>query len=281
MFFPAESYLVTAVHGFVRYGSTRGNAAEHIGNAYLQKLDIQDFFESVTNERVRKSLEELGLGRAAAQLIADLTTCQGRLPLGAPSSPLMSNLVLRQFDIDVLNLLESRGITYTRYADDLAFSGPEEFDVKDEIATLLRTRGLALNLTKCKKFKLGQPMFVTGLSVSNESHPRLRGRFKKMLRTSLYYVEKHGVQGHSEYLHEKTTRSASKLAGRLRFASSVEPLWANKMKALYPNAFEELLPSQPADKMARLHERRAEFYARVRSRGEPTPPMYAPSVSLF
>jgi len=281
MFFPAESYLAPAVHGFVRFGSTKANAAKHVGNPFLQKLDILDFFESVTNERVREALQLLGLGEPAAQLIADLTTCNNRLPLGAPTSPLISNLVLREFDIDLLKLIEGKGITYTRYADDLAFSSIREFDIQSDVARLLGQRGLGLNPRKCHKFKLGQPMFVTGLSVSNQSHPRLRARFKKMLRTSLFFVEKHGIRGHAEYLRENTARSAAKLAGRLRFAASVEPLWADKMKSSYPNAFEQLLPSQPADKISRLNARRAEFCERVRSRREPMPSMYVPNVVLF
>ena len=103
------------------------------GRGTFQKFDIRDFFPSITRQAVVNVLNDIGFTHDAAEVLSQLLAYRDRLPLGACTSPLLSNLCLRPLDMALQNLAIEHGLIYTRYSDDMAFSGDEQFDVEDEI----------------------------------------------------------------------------------------------------------------------------------------------------
>lgn len=203
--FPADLALGPAPHGYVARRSTLSNAQPHTGARFLQKFDIRDFFSNIASVQIASVLERLGFGPEAASLLSRLTSCQGSLPLGARTSPRISNMVLVDLDDHLEALAGERSLVYTRFADDLTFSGSASFDVSALVNDAVTAAGFELNMLKTKRFKHGQPMFVTGLSVEDAEFPRVRKRLKARLRQEFYYIEKFGLESHAAAIGEAPT----------------------------------------------------------------------------
>lgn len=111
-----------AVHGFERGRSIVTNALPHAGKEVVVRMDLRNFFESTSAERVERFFRKVGWDRKASRLLMILCTLDGSLPQGAPTSPRLSNLVNFRFDARLAGLARKLNATYTRYADDLTFS---------------------------------------------------------------------------------------------------------------------------------------------------------------
>ncbi|HRO04093.1 MAG TPA: reverse transcriptase domain-containing protein, partial [Terricaulis sp.] len=112
-------------HGFIKERSILTNAAEHVGQRQVLNVDLEDFFPSVNFGRVRGIFmaPPFKLGPAAAALFAQLCTHRNGLPQGAPTSPPLSNFAAVQLDRALSRLARENGVRYSRYADDITFSG--------------------------------------------------------------------------------------------------------------------------------------------------------------
>jgi len=110
------------VTGFRPGYSIASNAACHVGRAVVLRMDIRDFFGTTTAGRVQGYFTGIGWNRAAAKLLTRLCTHEGHLPQGAPTSPILSNLVNFAMDARLAGLARRYHGVYTRYADDLTFS---------------------------------------------------------------------------------------------------------------------------------------------------------------
>ena len=113
-----------AVHGFVRHRSHISAASVHLGAQWVVSVDIKNFFPSTDAQTVQDALNRLGyrFGRSLEMLLR-ICCYRHRLPQGAPTSPVISNIALHQLDYKVANLAEKSGWKYTRYADDIVLSG--------------------------------------------------------------------------------------------------------------------------------------------------------------
>jgi len=108
--------------------STKGrsiltNARAHVRHPCVSVIDIRNCFPSIGPQRVFRALERVGFRKAVARLLARVLTCDHQLPQGAPASSTLVNLVLGDFDRKVGKLARQRGLTFTRYVDDIALSG--------------------------------------------------------------------------------------------------------------------------------------------------------------
>jgi hypothetical protein len=119
-----------AATGFERGHSIVTNAIPHVGWDVVIRLDLQDFFGSTTAVRVRDYFIAIGWQKDAADLLMRLVTHDGTLPQGAPTSPRLSNLLNVRLDARLEALAHTRNMNYTRYADDITFSGKAEDVVK-------------------------------------------------------------------------------------------------------------------------------------------------------
>jgi retron-type reverse transcriptase len=158
-----------AAHGFVRGRSIFTNAEVHTGQQIVVCMDLRDFFPSITFRRVTGVFSGLGFGKAAASMLAGLCCFEGRLPQGAPTSPMITNLICRRMDARLHGLLEKCGGRYTRYADDLTFSGdPSVLSVLPMARRIVKEEGFSSAPEKFRIQRRGSRQKVTGLVVNDK-----------------------------------------------------------------------------------------------------------------
>ena len=223
-----------------------------MGQAVVVNADIRNCFASVRWPLVLGALRrELGhsLSPAALSLLVDLTTAGGALPVGAPTSPALLNLVLRRTDETLHSSAESAGLRYTRYADDLTFSG------NSQAVSLLRLAertlaqiGLTLDPAKTNVFRRGRRQMVTGLVVNDQvSVPRAA---RRRLRAAVHRVEL------KEQPHwDGQPQSMAALRGRLAFVAMVckpqaQPLFNRLQTALAAKDRPDSEPPSPEGSLA-------------------------------
>lgn len=214
-------YIPEFVHGFVRGRSYISNAEAHIGCVHILNVDIEDFFPSVRIGTVGGIFERLGYDLRVAEGLAELCTYEGVLPQGAPTSPMVANLSMSDIDIALRQISEGRGLTYTRYADDLTFSskGRIEEDLLDEIQHVLNDKGFRLNQRKTKFMGMNQRREVTGLIVGSsgvslppETINAARGWFFSILKKPSDHADKFDrLQGTLELIRRVGGRGAKQV----------------------------------------------------------------------
>ena len=181
--------------GFERGKSVVTHASAHAGKRWVYAVDVQDFFPSITRSRVYGMLraKPFEASEPVARILANLVTHDGALPQGAPTSPVLANLLCRRMDARLFKWARERGYTYTRYADDLAFStNRAEFPEADRetIAEIIAGEGFTVHPEKRKFMPWHGRQLVTGLVVNRKANvPRetVRG-----LRALLFNVETFG-----------------------------------------------------------------------------------------
>ncbi|MGE0811780.1 MAG: reverse transcriptase family protein [Vicinamibacterales bacterium] len=183
------------VQGFVRGRSTRTNAELHVGRRVIVHADIADFFDQIRLDQVSRAFVGLGCDPAIAAVLARVCTLNGRLPQGASTSPVVANLVCTTLDAELTRLATLQRVRYSRYADDLTFSGDAPPDL-DAIRRVVEGQGFALREDKVRSQWRGKSQFVTGLSVGDASGPRVPAREKRRLRQELYYARRYGIANH-------------------------------------------------------------------------------------
>ncbi|MBQ9337829.1 MAG: RNA-directed DNA polymerase [Lentisphaeria bacterium] len=185
--------MLSAARAFERGCSIGRNAAAHCGKPIVVSLDVKNFFPSLKYGPVRAIFQELAEDDASAVMLAKFCTLNGHLPQGAVTSPHLSNLLMRDFDAALAEYSLLHGLAYTRYADDLTFSGDPS---NEEITELIRrcrselaTLGLRLNRDKIRIQRKGMRQEVTGVVVNAKvSAPR---KIRRELRQRMYYLNKH------------------------------------------------------------------------------------------
>lgn len=186
-----------AVHGFAPGRSVVTGAAPHVGALYVFHMDLKDFFPSIKAPNVFVALvNELGLKPVTAWVISELCTYPGGgsdvyLPQGSPASPILSNIVCARMDRTLKGLADCFGLTYTRYADDITFSGPyNAFREGSSFRTCLERiieEGFSVNPAKTRLQKRGGRQEVTGLTVCEKVNvPR---KWLKGLRAQIHRME--------------------------------------------------------------------------------------------
>jgi retron-type reverse transcriptase len=207
--------LTEQAHGFVHNRSIVSNAKPHVGQAIVINLDLKDFFPTISYARILGLFKQLGYNTEVASLLALLCSesetqavemdgqryfiQQGsrRLPQGAPSSPLISNLVCRRLDKRLQGLASKYGFAYTRYADDLSFSTADKTaSVRGLLhwvkATILE-EGFTVHPDKTRIMRQGARQEVTGVVVNQ--HLSLDKHQLKRFRALLFQIDKDGYTG--------------------------------------------------------------------------------------
>jgi len=201
-------------HGFVRGRSIVTGAEPHVGRKWVVNLDIKDFFPSVTRRQVARCIEPVCETVAEIELIANLVTRRGRLPQGAPTSPHLANLVVRRMDARLAGLAETNGWNYTRYADDMSFSGDTAPEAIIKTATtIVRQSGFGLSAEKTQIRGQHQRQCVTGLTVNERV--AISKTQRRLLRSMLHKLEVNGVSVDGRHA------SLDEITGRLSFLSMV------------------------------------------------------------
>jgi RNA-directed DNA polymerase len=207
--------------GYRRNRSIKDNAAIHCGAPKLLRADIRDFFPTVTRSRVESLLVRLGIPDASASLLSRIFCFNGSLTPGLSGSPLLANLACHDLDRRLSALAAEYDANYTRYADDLSFSGAS-LPGKEEIATQLTTEGFSLSDRKFRITKTGQSHFVTGLSISDPARPHVPKMMKRRLRQELYYCKEFGIQEHLVKTQQNLRTGVNRIDGTVKYVSFIE-----------------------------------------------------------
>jgi hypothetical protein len=219
-----KGYPHPAAYGFVAGRSTLANARVHKGATRLVSADIANFFPSVNTGKVEAALRRANLSSEAARLLALFLAPAGSMKPGFNASPLLANLVLMPLDEELAAFADGRGLKYSRYADDLTFSGDANLPTRDDIERVLQRHGFELNQAKFRSSKRGQRHYVTGLAVTDELQPRIPRKMKKRLFQELYFIEKFGLEGHRSKLKgvPSLQNIVNRLEGTVSYVASIE-----------------------------------------------------------
>ncbi len=155
-------------HGFRPKRSILTNAKIHVENKYLLKLDLKDFFPSIKINQVINVFRGFGYSNHVSFFLGAICCVDGHLPQGAPTSPALSNIIARHLDNRLLGLAKKMGYRYTRYADDLAFSGEMiKPELTEYVAKIIMECGFDVNVGKIKLYKGDGAKILTGVSLAN------------------------------------------------------------------------------------------------------------------
>lgn len=202
-----------------------GNAQPHTEKKLLLKLDILHFFDSVLYSDVkRRAFPESRYSEQNRILLTMLCYYRDSLPQGAPTSPAISNIILYPFDCAVGEWCRERRIDYTRYSDDMTFSGSfDPAEVTAFVGNELRRYGFFLNHKKTVTADRAQRQLVTGIVVNKEPHTARE--YRRAVRQEIYYCRKFGVEAHLRQTGQSLSPAAylQKLYGRARYILFVDP----------------------------------------------------------
>ena len=220
-----------SAHGFVRGRGVISHAGRHVGSDTVLSFDLKDFFHSVGIGRVRALWRTVGYAEGVADALARLMTTSTpravrerlveangvgllgaarlaapHMPQGAPSSPALANLCAFQLDLRLEGLAWRFGARYSRYADDLVFSGPARL-MRDRrilqawVEAIARDEGFTLHPGKCRAMPQHRRQRVTGVVVNQrvnlerDAYDRLRARLHCLARTGCDTESRRRLQG--------------------------------------------------------------------------------------
>lgn len=227
-----------AAHGFIRGRSIKTGALPHQRPALLLKLDLQEFFPTLSYARIRGYLIAMGYGYPVASTLAVLMTESERQPValdgvtyqvpvgprilvqGAPTSPGIANAICHRLDRRLLGLAKKHGLVYTRYADDLSFSSPDAaLNAKrflGQVRRIVESEGFSLNAKKTRIMRRSSAQKVTGVTVNDGLG--LSRTERRKLRAMKHRLDRLGAAA------PKTEREI--LAGKLAYLAMLNPAQA-------------------------------------------------------
>lgn len=256
------------VHGFVPGKSVKTNAQAHLRRRFVLNIDLKEFFPSITENRVKGMLHSLGIEDRVASIVARVCCCSSHLPQGAPSSPVLSNMICFRLDRELLEYAKSVRCIYTRYADDITLSSHQSMTVlfdsgtpssghlaPDILALTLRNiivgNGFTINPHKVHYADRSSRRMVTGLKVNEFLN--VDRRYVRNIRAALYSVELIGrkaAQKKFEDSHGGTSDLGAYLEGKVSWLRYIrgqsDPVFraiAVRFNACFPERVIEVEPT--------------------------------------
>ncbi|MCA9074314.1 MAG: RNA-directed DNA polymerase [Planctomycetaceae bacterium] len=242
-----------AAHGFVTGRSIRTNAEPHVGKSVLLKFDLQNFYPSVRYSRVVAIFRSVGFSREVAIWLGRLTTSAipaslkypqddpsalwmyypRHLPQGACTSPALANLSAFALDVRLTGLARKYDVHYTRYADDLTFSGTGRFggalsEFIPLVTHIAKSERFYIHRQKRRVLRGSQRQTVAGVVVNEK--PNVSRRDFDRLKSILHNCAKHGP---STQNHDDHPDFAAHLAGRIGHVLHLNPHRGAKLRELY------------------------------------------------
>ncbi|MBK1884309.1 RNA-directed DNA polymerase [Luteolibacter pohnpeiensis] len=243
-----------AAHGFRPGGSIRNFVEPHSGKPMLLRFDLEDFFPSITSTRIFHIFLTAGYPENVAQALTAICThstpsqtigekplnshersrlTTRHLPQGAPTSPALANLSAYRLDCRLLGLAQSIGATYTRYADDLLFSGDQKFARKSKglqamIGGIILEERFSINHRKTRVLRQAQKQHAAGLILNQK--PNIDRREIDQLKAILTNCIRFGPESQNRNNHPDF---AAHLAGKLSWIRFIQPQKALKLESLF------------------------------------------------
>lgn len=185
-------------------------------------LDLKDFFPSIKTNSVEQIFKSLGYSDLISNLLAKLCTKDNSLPQGAPTSPYISNLYFLPADNQISEFCKVHSIRYTRYADDLTFSGDfDENSVLNFVSDVVKKLDLVIHPEKVKLMTPNQRQTVTGIVVNQK--PQVVFHKRNKVRQEIYYIKKFGLVNHMERKGIKKRSYLEHILGKVNFIIQVNP----------------------------------------------------------
>jgi RNA-directed DNA polymerase len=249
-----------AVHGFLKRRSIKTFVASHVGRRVVLRMDLRDFFPSFAAARIQTVFRLIGYPEPVADLLGGICTNaapldvwnelafgidpvqrrEGRLlysrphlPQGAPTSPALANICSYRLDCRLAGLARCVGAEYTRYADDLAFSGDEAFERRVEqfsthVAGILFEEGFTVHHRKTRIMRQGVRQHLAGL-VANQHINVTRTDFDR-LKATLTNCVRLGPENQNRDVH---LSFRSHLDGRVGFVEMINPARGKRLRAIF------------------------------------------------
>lgn len=232
----ADLPVHSAARAYRQGMSIRDNAMVHSGHGPILKMDFENFFPSIrATDWLNYCRTNAVLDQQNAELTARLLFRRKRgerllkLSIGAPSSPMLSNLLLYQFDELVSAGAAKRGIQYTRYADDMTFSGQrigmlrDMLQVVPDVARQIKRPRLKVKPEKTTFVTTSTRRVVTGVTLSNDGTVGLGHRRKRLIRAKVHHAA----------LGKLSSEEMLILAGELAFVNVVEKEFLDRLRVKY------------------------------------------------
>ncbi|MFC1989917.1 reverse transcriptase domain-containing protein [Chloroflexota bacterium] len=224
---------------FIPKHSICTNARAHLGREWVLNIDLKDFFPSITFPRIRGLFiaKPYEIAPDAATVLAQICCFEDKLPQGAPTSPIVSNMLCAKLDNELDRLARKNKCRYTRYADDITFSTYNydfpstlakinslgRVELGDEIKRIISENWFDVNVDKVRLRRKNLRQEVTGLTVndfSDSGRPNVRRQYVHQIRAMLHAWERNGLEdAEREYLkrHDKKHRAPFKKPPSLKF----------------------------------------------------------------
>jgi RNA-directed DNA polymerase len=249
-----------AAHGFLKARSIRTFIAPHVGQRVVLRMDLKDFFPSISGARIQTVFRTMGYPESVADLLGGICTnatprdvwqppameadsgqvwearslyARPHLPQGAPTSPALANLCAYRVDCRLTGLAKSAGAAYTRYADDLAFSGAESFErcverFSTHVAAILHEEGFTVHHRKTRIMRHGVRQHLVGL-VANQRVNVIRADFDR-LKATLTNCVRFDPESQNRDAHPQFR---AHLDGRVGFVESINPAKGRRLRILF------------------------------------------------
>jgi retron-type reverse transcriptase len=244
------------VHAFTFHRSIVTNARRHVGCRWLLNVDLQDFFPTIHLGRVIGIFKAwpFECGHEAATVLAQLCTFNARLPQGAPTSPIISNMICFKMDRDILSLAKTHRCVYTRYADDISISTRQEqistafvgaadsagVFLGTEFRSIISAAGFQINPSKIRLQHRSNRLVVTGLKINR--FPNVRRSLISQIRAMLHAWEKFGLSAaHYEFSqkYDRPTYGPRLSPRAFRFVLLGKLLFLGQVRGFFDKRFTE------------------------------------------
>lgn len=212
-----------AAHGFCRGKSIKSNATIHLDGACLLKMDLKNFFPSIPISWIINVFKEIGYAPNVAHYLSALCCHDGVLAQGAATSPALSNIILRSLDNRLSRLAGKSSLKYSRYADDLTFSGDKiHHSFPDVVSSIVSDYGLEINSEKTRLKLHHGSRVIAGISV-NGGRLSVPSKFKREIKNEVFFIGKFGILSHKANRKINNPNYLHSLLGKISFWLYVEP----------------------------------------------------------
>lgn len=209
-----------SAYAYVKSKNVAQNSSVHLGCTEMLKIDLKDFFPSITFPRVRELFKRLGYSKEITYYLTNLCCLNNSIPQGAATSPIISNVILLNLDKRLNNLCSNNNIRYSRYADDLIFSGADSvLKFKNLFEKNIKSEGFRINELKTKEYHSMHRKMVTGIVVGSDKISLPKSK-KREIRQEVYYLLKYGILEQSKRFND--IFYVERILGRLSYWKQIE-----------------------------------------------------------
>ena len=219
------------LQGGIKGRSLITNAQFHVGKKFVASYDIQGFFPNIGSGAVYNLFVDLKCAPDVARIITKLTTIDGQLPQGYPTSPKISALILRQIDQRLSKLLVPLGYAHTFWIDDLTISGYRVIpNITKKVSEVFRTGGFRMSKEKTEEMRRSTRQVSAGLVVNRR--PNAKKSYRRKVEQEVYYCRRFGIRNHLARIGISANPEYYKtvLIGKLSFLSQFDQKYAALME---------------------------------------------------